>query len=456
MRQKNHKKLPHPNQSNMVQRNQKNNKNLQAQTVQQQPGDELDAAGKSLSEALRISFIILKVIMVVLVIIFLASGFRTVGSDEQAIVLSFGKIRGVGEERLLGPGLHWVFPYPIDEIVRIPVQKKVNLPINSFWYSQTTRDILGEGPRKRQSTRDTLNPETDGYCITRSEKQDQAVRSTANAVTDSDGSDYNIVHCKWQLTYKIDDPERFFENIYVDFKGIEAGQNYADVISENITPLLKQMFADAVVTVIVNYTIDDVLFEQIARVTEHVKKLLQNKLDKIESGIKVVSVQLTDKIWPQQVDEAFQASIKASQESGKVISEARTYAEKTLSDAAGQVAMELYASLHDEAISKEQKELLWSLLAGAAQEKIAKARAYRTQVVESAKANAEYLHKILPEYRKRPELVIQEIYQAAIEQVLTNADEKFVIQPSKGGKGAEIRIQLNRDPKLKPKSEREK
>lgn len=432
----------------MTEQNQKN-KDTQYAVRDTQYDTELDAAGKSLSEALRISFIILKVIMVVLVIIFLASGFRTVGSDEQAIVLRFGKIRGVGEERLLDPGLHWVFPYPIDEIVRIPVQKKVNLPINSFWYSLTARDVIGEGPRRRQSTRDTLNPETDGYCITRSEKQDQAV-------TGSIGSDYNIVHCKWQLTYKIDDPERFFENIYVDFKGIEAGQNYADVISENITPLLKHMFADAVVTVIVNYTIDDVLFEQIARVTEHVKKLLQNKLDKIESGIKVVSIQLTDKIWPQQVDEAFHASIKASQESGKVISEARTYAEKTLSDAAGPVAMELYVSLHDEAISKEQQELLWSQLAGAAQEKIAKARAYRTQVVESAKANAEYLHKILPEYRKRPELVIQEIYQSAIEQVLSNADEKFVIQPAESGKGTEIRILLNRDTKLKPKSGKEK
>jgi len=406
----------------------------------------LDAAGKSLSEALRISFVILKVIMVVLVIIFLASGFRKIYPDEQAIVLRFGKIRGIGKERLLDPGLHWVFPYPIDEIVKIPVQKKVNLPINSFWYSQTTRDLLGEGPRRRQSTRDKLNPVTDGYCITRSERQDQAIAGT--------GSDYNIVHCKWQLTYQIDDPELFFANIYVDLEGIEAGQNYADVISENITPLLKHMFADAVVTAMVNYTIDDVLFEQVARVTEHVKKLLQNKLDKIESGIKIVSVQLTDKIWPQQVDEAFQASIKASQGRSQAISEARTYAENTLSEAAGPVAMELYKALHDETISKEQKEFLWSQSAGGAQEKIAKARAYRTQVVESAKANAEYLHKILPEYRKRPRLVIQEIYQTAIEEVLNNADEKFIIQPTEGGKSTEIRILLNRDPKSKPRSEK--
>ena len=70
----------------MAKRNQ-DNKVPQSAKRDTQYDTELDAAGKSLSEALRISFIILKIIMVVLVIIFLASGFRTVGPDEQALVL---------------------------------------------------------------------------------------------------------------------------------------------------------------------------------------------------------------------------------------------------------------------------------------------------------------------------------------------------------------------------------
>jgi len=433
----------------MADQKRQNNKNLPGQSPKPRAGEQLDAAGKSLSEALRLSFAILKVIMVVLVVIFLASGFRTVGSDEQALVLRFGKIRGVGEGRILGPGLHWVFPYPIDDIVRIPVQKKVNLSIDSFWYSQTSAEILGEGPKRRMRVPEQLNPVKDGYCIIRSERQDQ---TTADLI----GSDYNIVHCKWQLTYKIDDPERFFQNIYVDLENIAPGQNYADVISENITPLLEYMVADAVVTAVVNYTIDDVMFEQVARVTQHVKKLLQEKLDEIESGIQVVSVQLTDRVWPRQVDEAFQASIKASQESQKAISEARTYAENTLNEAAGPVAMQLYAALHDGTITEEQKEFLWAQLAGEAAEKIAQARAYRTKVVESAKANVEYLHEILPEYRKRPRLVTQKIYLDAIEYVLNNAAEKFIVQPTEGSKGREFRIIINRNPTIKPKSEKEK
>jgi hypothetical protein len=108
----------------MAEQYNQDNKDLIPKAPQIRPREEFDAAGKSLSEALGISFIILKVIMVVLVIIFLASGLRTVGSNEQALVLRFGKIRGIGENRVLGPGLKLLFPYPIHEIVKIPTAKK--------------------------------------------------------------------------------------------------------------------------------------------------------------------------------------------------------------------------------------------------------------------------------------------------------------------------------------------
>jgi membrane protease subunit HflK len=425
----------------MMEQNRDNNKNLQSQ---QQRGDQLDAAGKSLSEALSISFIILKVIMIVLVVAFLASGFKTVGSDERALVLRFGKILGVGEERVLGPGPHWVFPYPIDEIIRIPVEKKVNLPINSFWYFQTKEEIL-EGSKRKERPPASLNPLQDGYCITRSEKQ-------SDAIAGSDCNDYNIIHCKWQITYQIDDPERFFRNVYAE--DVKPGQVYFDVITKSITPLLEDLVEDSVVAAMVNYTIDDAIKSQ-DRIPKHVARLLQEKLDQIESGIKIVSVYLTDITWPRQVDEAFLASIKASQTSQTAISGARTYAENTLNQAAGPVAQRLFTALHDKNVTEEEKELLWSQLAGTAEEKIAQARAYRTKVVETARANADYLQQLLPEYRKRPQLVIQKVYQDAIEYVLNNADEKFVIQPTQGAKGREIRILLSRDPSLKPKSSKE-
>jgi membrane protease subunit HflK len=424
----------------MTGQEQQNNENLQVR-----PGDELGAAGKSLSEALGISFIILKIIMIVLVVVFLASGFRTVAPDEQALVLRFGKIRGIGEERLLGPGLHWVLPYPIDEIEKIPVAKKVNLAINSFWYFQRPDEMLPAGPKDRIRIDPTLDPIADGYCITRSEKQRQGGAGSA-------GSDYNIVHCKWRLIYQIDKPELFFRDVYVE--DVKPGQVYFDIMKRSVEPLLRNLVEDAVVTTMVNYTIDEARSSD-ERIARGVKKLVQQKLDEIRSGIMVESMLLTEIIWPRQVDEAFEASIVASQASQRFISEAKLYAEKTLNQAGGPVAEELLAALGNEAVGAEERELLWSQLAGAARERITQARAYRTKVVEAAKANAEYLQEILPEYRKRPKLVLQKIYLDAVEYVLSHADEKFIIQPTEGTRGREIRVLLNRDPTIKPRTEQE-
>lgn len=398
----------------MTEEDKQSNNDLQPQAPDKSGTEDLDAAGKSLSEALGISFIILKVIMAVLILAFLASGFKTVGSDEKALVLRFGKIRGVGENRVLKPRTrpYWIFPYPVDMMVKIPVEKKVDLLVRSFWYYQTKEDILSEPSIKKTRFLETLDPKKDGYCITRSEEQNETISG-------SDGSDYNIVHCKWQLTYQIDDPERFFKNIYVE--DVKPGDIYFDAMTESITPLLQNLFEDAIVTATVNYTIDDVMFEQVARLTEHIRGLLQEKLDTIESGIKVVRIQLTDKTWPQQINEAFQASHSASQGSEQTISKARTYAESAVIGAAG-----------------------------VAQQKIAEARAYRTKIVANARANAEYLRQLLPEYRKHPKLIIHEIYQDAMERIFANVDEKFVIP-----KGAEWRIFLNRDPSLKPRTSKE-
>ena len=117
--------------------------------------------------------------------------------------------------------------------------------------------------------------------------------------------------------------------------------------------------------------------------------------------------------------------------------------------AGGSEAHRILAILKDPDLSEKPDARIWSQLAGTAQERIAEARAYRTKVIESAKADAEYLRKLLPEYRKRPGLVIQEIYQDAIEEVLENADEKIIVQPATGSGPREVRIQLNRDPAIK-------
>ncbi len=406
----------------------------------------LDPAGKSLAEALRVSFVILKVIMAVLAVLFLLSGFKVVESDEKAIVLRFGKVRGAGESAILGPGWHWIFPYPIDEMVRIPVENMVNLPINSFWYYEDPADLLPDGSVRRPRIDETLKPTRDGYCIVRGEQTEGRIAAGA-------GSDYNIVHSKWVLTYQITDPIRFFQNVYVDMDNIEPGQNYADVIGRNVEPMLKSMFEDAVVRSMVNYTIDEAIASK-ETIPGNVGELLQERLDEIDSGVRVASVQMSNSIWPRQVEEAFIQSTKAAQQKETAIREAQTYRDKALNEAAGAVSEELLATvLGEKKVSKEQEDFLWSQLAGKSQGKIAQARAYRREVVESAKANAAYLQAILPEYRERPELVLHNLYAEAIERIFGSVDEKVVID---NPTSKELRIQLNRNPAIAPASEGKK
>lgn len=448
----------------MIEEDKKMNKDMHSHVPEKPVIDELDAAGRSLSEALRLSFIILKVIMIVLVIAFLASGIKTVGPDEQALVLEFGKIKGVGEERLLGPGLHWIWPYPIDEIVKIPVERAIHLPIDSFWYHETAQERISGQTRIRPT--DPLRPLVDGYCLTRGEQEFSTaspseipnqgaaptqvnISSRQQSEPGNEGTDYNIVHTRWQLTYKIDNPERFFKNVQV--RDVEPGENYYDVVTKELAPFLTSLFEDAVVQTMVHYTIDQAISSR-DRIPRDVTDLLQNKLDAIESGINVVSVQLTNSVYPPQVKAAFEKSILARQQRDKIRSKAQEEAYRILSEAAGPVARELYAALNDETVSKERKEYLWASVSGTAKEKLSEAQIYATKVVKDAEANANYLENLLPEYRQRPELVVQRLYLDAIEKVLNSAVEKFFVQSTQGAKGKEIRVMLNKNPLIKSKN----
>ena len=98
------------------------------------PEPREDASSRALAEALGSSFGVVKLAIWVLVIVFLCSGFFTVGPQEKAVILRFGKPVGEGEKALLSAGLHWAFPKPIDEIVRIPITEIQSVTSTIGWY----------------------------------------------------------------------------------------------------------------------------------------------------------------------------------------------------------------------------------------------------------------------------------------------------------------------------------
>ena len=119
-----------------------------------------DAGSVALAEALRSSFVIVRVILAGLILYFLGSGIFTVSSQERAILLRFGEpVRRDGQVEL-GPGLHWAYPYPIDEVIRMPVAQLQTVQSTVGWYNVTPEQ---EAANIIPDAGNSLNPAIDGY-----------------------------------------------------------------------------------------------------------------------------------------------------------------------------------------------------------------------------------------------------------------------------------------------------
>src|SRR5262245_2571271 len=130
------------------------------------PETPIDAGSQALSEALRSSFGIVKFVMVLLVIVFLGSGFFTVGPQEQAIIIRLGRPVGEREKALLGPGLHWSLPYPIDEYKRVPISAIQKVASTVSWYATTPEQEQAGTETTSLPVGTPINLLADGYALT--------------------------------------------------------------------------------------------------------------------------------------------------------------------------------------------------------------------------------------------------------------------------------------------------
>ena len=244
------------------------------------PETPMDAGSQALAEALRSSFAIVKVVMVLLVLLFLASGFFTVGPQERAIILRFGRAQGEGEKALLLPGLHWSFPYPIDESIRVSISGLQQVRSSVGWYAVTPeQELSGAEPPAGA----TLNPIAEGYALT---------------------GDANIIHTKATLTYRIKDPVRY---VFSFVNASNAVQNALD---------------NALLRAASRFRVDDVLTRDIAGFQEAVRRQVTQSAEQQDLGI-LVEQCAVQSVPPRQLKDAFANVLKAEVTRSKVLNEAR-------------------------------------------------------------------------------------------------------------------------------------
>ncbi len=243
-----------------------------------------DIASESLSDALRLSFNIIKVLVGIVAVLFLTSGVFVVEQHEAGVILRFGK----PVDRVLEPGLHWAWPFLIDEHIKIPVGR-VHTIETGFMPMPAARERLPE----------KLRPGADWYLLT---------------------GDANIIHSRWLVRYRITDPLSYMTS------------------AVNPEKVLKGAVENAVIRSAGGFDVDQALRTNVDGLRRRVQSQVADELNILKIGIFVEGMDIESILPPPQVRDAFISVILAEQERSERISEARAYYNRLLSGVHGEAA----------------------------------------------------------------------------------------------------------------------
>jgi len=228
----------------------------------------------------------LSIIFIVVLLIWLATGFYRVEPDEQGIELLFGKWNQTTTE----PGLHYFFPTPIGKTMTPKVEsiRKINVGYRSAaelgfsGNSNAERDILEES-----------------LMLT---------------------GDQNIVDVHFTVLYKIKDAGKFLFKL------------------RNPETTVKDMAESVMREVVGQRNLEFLLTGGRQEVEQVVRSDLQIILDEYESGILIQSIQLQSVNPPALVIDAFDEVQRARQDKEKLVNEANSYLNKIVPNARGDAA----------------------------------------------------------------------------------------------------------------------
>src|SRR5215813_3173836 len=210
----------------------------------------------------------------VVLLVWLATGFYVVGPGEQGVVRRFGR-----EVARTGPGLRFRLPYPFErvEVVNLAVVRRVEV----------------------------------GF---RSEPRYRVVPQEALMLT----GDENIVDAQAIVQYRVKDPG------YYLFRVRDPDQALRDATEV------------ALRSVVGRTTIDDAMTVGRVRVQESARDFLQQLLDTYEAGVMVTELKLQVVDPPEQVKDAFHEVVRAREDRERLINVALGYQEDIIPKARGQ------------------------------------------------------------------------------------------------------------------------
>jgi len=303
-----------------------------------------DEGGGAGSGAKMPSFALFFIIGIVALGFWFASGFYTVTQGEQGIELRLGKYKRTTEA-----GLHWHIPSPIESVDIINVQ------------SVSTVEV---GYRSRGGSNATTVPR-------------EALMLT---------KDENIIDIQFAVLYDVKSPTDLMFNV-----------------ADPIETVVRQATESAVRETIGKNTMDFAITEGRAAIATETQVLLQQILDRYQTGINVRSVEMQDAQPPNEVKDAFDDAVRAREDEQRIKNLAEAYSNDVIPRARGKAAR-------------------------VAQE----AEAYRATAIAKAEGEASRFDQIRTEYEKAPNVTRDRLYIETMQQVL-GSTSKMVIDQKQGG-----------------------
>ncbi len=397
----------------------------------------VDPAQQSLSDALRVSFWVLRFMMIALVIVYLFfSGTYQVAEQEAAVVTRFGHIVGSDDgTQVKGPGFYFGPPFPIQEIVKVQIaEQNVDLS-RSFMYEPAATAAAETGR--------PLNPERDGSLIT---------------------GDANIVHARFNTTYRVANPVSFIQNV-------------GDM--ERARELVVNMVEQGIVHSVAAVAADEVIGGRFA--ADQARAVAQRELDLLDSGIQINNITISRPEMPVMVRDAYDLVSQAEEQRGTLINDAERDRTRLLGEAAGKAALpmqggdgplvrmikdyEIATAVQDTerlaALGDRLREVFRDLtmevegepfdIGGETAGIINQALIAKSNIIQSIRTEAETVLKLKERYEDDPVLFQQLMWQSAARDIFTpGSGIELFYAPGE----TSLYLEMNRDPQITRMKER--
>ena len=187
------------------------------------------------------------------------------------------------------------WPYPVDQVIRVPVRRVRTLVSRTSWTSATAAGELAQADAPAPVA---LRPGTHGYALS---------------------GDANILHSKWAVRYVIRDPGRALLGL------------------RNVEKMLHNELDRVVSLACAQYRVDDILRAD-EEFRDLVGALLKKRCQTLNLGLAVERVDLLELSPPLHVKNAFDAVLRAEMSRGEALNGAKAWAAAAVNEAGGEAA----------------------------------------------------------------------------------------------------------------------